>query len=449
MKLRTNERIIIIVFVALSVVSLAVGFVYYFKWYQDKYETRKIEIAAEKTQKEAQEKAKKEAEKKAKEEEKKRKRLARIEEAKGQVIPAYTQFLSERQYSAEYSTENDRYFIYDLNSDGVPELFITKAEAGSETFKEYSLYCYGLKSKEVEEITVPDEYVVSFFTAKKGIFSVSRADDGTIIYNQYKLSGGELKKTEAGKYQYYHAGQKCYVDGNETDPIEYATLEEDFHQDFIKAHIEIQEYTLSDTTPLDAFMPEGNINESVTIIAQNAINNKYNGKLLFQPVEVTDMGDYYQVTGELWQSVYVAAKDVKDINTGDDVDINGSFYTVTEVNGDGVINFSEDNLCLKKNFKGNEKYAFYGSVPSKYYEAFKMDTGRPLHDEIITNITLNFDKKAFVIMMNDESIEEDARILSTAEELFETDAYGNLVNKGSYGYIRLENGMIYSYLELP
>lgn len=449
MKLRKSEIIIIVIFAVLSVASIATGTVYYYNYYQEKYEKKQALLAEEKSRKEADEKAKKEAEEKAKKEEKKRKRLERIEEAKGLVIPAYTQFLLDYQNSPGYSLESDRYFIYDLDADGIPELFLTTAAEESTFLRNFKFYRFGLVSKEVEDVTTSTEPVLSFFTGNNSVFTYSRSSDGTMLYNKYKFSGKELKKTEIGSYQYQWQFKKCYVDGTEKTPEEYATAEEDFHQKFIKTHTEIQEYALADTTPLDAYMPEADINESVTIPASNAINNKYNGKLLFHPQEVTDMGDYYQVTGELWQSFYVDEEKVKNCQVGDSIDIDGTFYTVTEIGEDGVIYFGGNNLCLKKDFTGSETYSYYGGIPAKNYELFRTDTGRPLHEVIVSSITLYFNYGAFVTVTEQDESGVRIHTLSSAEDLLYTDSYGNLAKNSSYGYIRLENGMVYSYLELP
>lgn len=449
MKLRTNEIVIIVIFIVVSIASLTGCGVYYYNWYQRQYEEKQAMLAEEKAEKEAKEKAEKEAKEKKKQEEKRRKRLARIEESKGLVIPAYTQFLQDYQNSSDYSSEGDRYFIYDLDLDGIPELFLTTVSDESTFLRNYSFYRFGLISHEIEEVTVSAEPVLSFFTGKNSIYTYSRNSDGTTVYNRYKFSGKNLKKTEEGSYKYQWELKKCYINGSETNPEEYATKEENFHQKFINSHAEIQEYSLADTTPLDAYMPEANINESVTIPAANAINNKYNGKLLFHPQEVTDMDDYFQVTGELWQSFYVKEKDVQGCQVGDSIDVNGTFYTITEIGEDGVIYFGENNLCLKQNFTGSEDYAYYGKIPSQNYELFHMDTGRPMHETVVKSITLYFNYGAFVTQAERDINGLLVHNLSSAESLLFTDDYGNLENSDSYGYIRLENGMIYSYLELP
>lgn len=449
MKLRKSEIIIIVIFAVLSIASLATAGIYYYNYYQEKYDRKQTLLAAEKSQKEAAERAKKEALEKAKREEKQRKRLERIEAAKGLVIPAYTQFLLEYRTSTAYSLEGDRYFIYDLDSDGIPELFLTTAAEESTFLRDYTLYRFGLVSQEVENVASSTEPVLSFFTGDNSVFTYSRDSYGKTVYNRYKLSGKELKKKEAGSYQYQSQLRKCYVDGVEKSAEEYATAAEDFHQKFIKNHAEIQEYALADSTPLDAYMPEANINESVTIPATNAINNKYNGKLLFHPEEVTDMEDYYQVTGELWQSFYVDEEAVRDSKIGDSIEIDGVFHTVTRIEEDGIIYFDDENLCLKKNFKDSEAYAYYGKIPDNSYGLFRIDTGRPSHEVVLSTITLYFNYGAFVTVIERDENGVESHALSSAEELLSTDIYGNLFKNNSYGYIRLENGMVYSYLELP
>lgn len=449
MKLRKSEIIIIVIFAVLSVASLGTGTVYYYNYYSKKYEEKQTLLAEEKARKEAEEKAKKEAEERAKKEERKRKRLERIEEAKGLVIPAYTKFLYDYRNSSDYSLEGDRYFIYDMDVDGIPELFLTTAAEESTFLRNFKFYRFGLVSKEVEEVSVSTEPVLSFFTGDNSVFTYSRDTNGKMVYNRCKYSGKELKKTEIKSFQYQWQLGKCYEDGNEITSGEYATAEEDFHQKFIKNHAEIQEYALADTTPLDAYMPEADINESVTIPASNSINNKYNGKLLFHPEEVTDMEDYYQVTGELWQSFYVDEEKVKDCRVGESIDIEGKYYTVTEITDDGVVKFGNDNLCLKRNFKDSEDFAYYGKIPAKNYELFRLDTGRPLHEVVIGSITLYFNYGAFVSVIERDEGGTITHVTSSAADLLSTDGYGNLGKNSSYGYIRLENGMVYSYLELP
>lgn len=449
MKLRKSEIIIIVIFAVLSVASLATAGIYYYNYYQKKYDRKQVLLATEKSQKEAAERAKKEALEREKREEKQRKRLERIEAAKGLVIPAYAQFILEHRNSPEYSLEGDRYFIYDLDSDGVPELFLTTAAEESTFLRDYTLYRFGLVSQEVETVASSTEPVLSFFTGDDAVFTYSRDSYGKTVYNRYKLSGKELKMKETGSYQYQSQLRKCYVDGVEKNAEEYATAAEDFHQKFIKKHAEIQEYALADSTPLDAYMPEADINESVTIPASNAINNKYNGKLLFHPEDVTFMEDYYQVTGELWQSFYVDEEIVKDCKTGDSIEVDGIFHTVTRIGEDGVIYFDGENLCLKKDFKDSEVYAYYGKIPDNSYELFRIDTGRPSHEVVLETITLYFNYGAFVTVFERDESGTGRHALSSAAELLSTDIYGNLFKNESYGYIRLENGMVYSYLELP
>lgn len=455
MKMSFKEKVWIIVFAAVSVVTLTALGIYYGGWYSTRAGERVLQVAKEQAQKKQEEEAKKEAQAKAEAQERERKRLERIEKAKENVIPAYTEFLNEFQQSGQFDVDADRYFLYDLNRDTIPELVISVPSEESTFLRDYQFYRYGLTSEEVEEIEFSPEVtqtepVLNFYTGK-GIFAYTHDQEGRTHYFRYRLKGGKLVKKDLAEFYLNAETESFQVNGKSVSMDEYITEEENYYTQFLADHIEISDYALTDSTALEAYEKDITLDESekITDLTDSIAQKNYDGRLLFQPEDILDLGDYYQVVGELWQNVYVPKKEVAGSQVGETLKIKDDYYTITEIGEDGTIYFGNANACLKDNFTGNENYEYYGDIRKKNYEMFRMDNGRPVHYQITSSITLYFSKRAAVIRTGQNYDNTLTHTLSTAEEFLATNYYGDLVNSDSYGYVRVQNGMIYQYVELP
>ena len=455
MKMSFKEKVWIIVFAVVSVITLTVLGIYYTGWYSTRADERAVQLAREQAERKQKEEAKMEDEEKAKAEERERKRLERIEKAKENVIPAYTDFLAQFQLAEEFDVDADRYFIYDLNQDTIPELVISVPSEESTFLRDYKFYRYGLTSEEVEEIEFAPEVtevepVLNFYTGK-GIFAYTHDQNGRTHYFRYQLKGNKLVKKDLAEFYLHAETETFYADGKSVSMDEYVTQEENYYTQFLADHSEISDYALTDPTALDAYTKNIALNESETItdLTDSVAQKSYDGRLLFQPEDILDLGDYYQVVGELWQNVYVPKKEVKGSQVGETLKIKDEYYTITNIGDDGTIYFGNANACLKDSFTGNEDYAYYGDIRKKNYEMFRMDNGRPVHYQITSSITLYFSKSAAVFRTERNYDNTLTHSMTSAEVFLETDYYGNLVNSDSYGYVRVQNGMIYQYVELP
>lgn len=448
MKTRKKDIALLVSFLVLTIGIGIFLVVHYTNWYKVTEDERKIQLAEEKKLEAQENKERAAREKERKKEERRAKKDALVEAALVNYRNIYQTRLNEYQASDEFDYVTDRYFLYDINVDGLPELFITSPEDGENYLQKVSVYTIDTLSTQLLSLEFPSELnAMAFYKAEGGIVISSMDSSGTLCYNKYSLDKKQItEKAQAFFRTSGEGGEWKYGSG---DFEEYSKEFMNFHRKNQEKYSVCRAYPLGDTTPFDLFDSGKEQEEAVrTIQGVDSVSSmEYEGDLYFVPSTAQDLGDSFRVSGALAEMVYVPEKRVKKLQPGDVIYIDTVRYQISAVE-EGIYYIANANICLRHSMEGISNASFYGEIPEGYYQVFRND-GTPYFNEFTGNIVLNFYEGAAICSMVSDELGNQVPYYQDIYSYFQTDYEGKLIQPAKMGRLCTENNLAISFEEVP
>lgn len=448
MKTRKKDIAFLVSFLVLTIGIGIFLVVHYTTWYKVTEDERKIQLAEEKKLEQQQNKERAAREKERRKEERRAKKDALVEAALVNYRNIYQTRLNEYQSSDEFDYVKDKYFLYDINKDGLPELFIVSPKDENNYLQDVSVYTIDTASTQLLQLEFPSEFnAMSFYKAEDGIIISSMDSSGTLCYNKYFLKKNQI--TERMQAFFYTSGEGGKWKSGSGDFEEYSKELMAFHKKCQKDNQACKAYPFGDTTPFDLF-DAGKEEEEVTRTIQgvdSVSSMEYEGDLYFVPSTAQDLGDSFRVSGALAEMVYVSEKKVKKLQPGDVIYIDTVRYQISAVE-EGVYYIANGNICLRNSMEGIMNASFYADIPEGCYQVFRND-GTPYFNEFTGNVVLNFYDGAVICSMKSDELGNQVPVYQNVYSYFQTDYEGKLVQPAKMGRLCAENNLAVSFEEVP
>lgn len=448
MKMRKKDIALLICFLVLTIGIGVFLVVHYTTWYKVTETERMIQLAEEKKLEEKESAEREAREKIRRKEELQAKRDALVEAALVNYRNLYQTKLNEYQASEEFDYATDEYFLYDINKDSLPELFITSPDDENNCLQKVSIFTIDTKTTQLLALEFPSGgEALSFYKAEDGIVISTLDSSGTLCYNKYSIKKDQLVEKKQEFFRMVSDGGE-WKNGSGTFE-EYSQRFISFHEKYQEEHPACKGYPFGDTTPFDLFESGKEEEEAKhTIQGVDSVSSmEYEGDLYFIPSTAQDLGDSFRVSGALAEMVYVPEKKVKKLQPGDVIYIDTVRYQISAIE-EGVYYIANGSICLRNSMEGLSNASFYGEIPEGYYQVFKND-GTPYFNEFIGNVVLNFYEGATVFSMVSDELGNQTPYYENIYSYFQTDYEGNLIQTSKMGRICTENNLVISFEEIP
>lgn len=453
MKMRKKEIGFLIGFIILVIGTLGFLTYHYIGWYQQS--TKELAEKAVEAKKQAVIEAKKRQEEQALAQKEQEEKEAQVEAAKQEVTMqqakvnyrnAYQTRLNQYQKSKCFNYDTDRYFIYDIDKNGIPELFITRPVKDGSNYRLFEIDTFDETTLKIKRLTKSSRFSLSrFYARKEGIVVAGLDQSGTLTYRLFEIKDGSLHARTINYFLINSEGGEWKKGSGSL--VQYYKQFRDFYKKIENRKIPMQ-YRFGDTTPFDRFEQGHNSWEKDRTINGSADSGSYtyDRTLYFYPSTMTSDEEGYHVSGTLSEQLYISKETLKQLSIGNYIPIGNGVYKISSVEN-GIVYFETGNLCLRPSMDGIENASFYGAVPEGAYQVFYTD-GRPYYSDIVSNLTLDFyDGVAICCYQTDEN----GNYGPTAAYIgnyFQADYSGN-ISYPSRGRLKLEGDLVVGFDEEP